>query len=81
MVEMRLRASSSVCIRGDSGKLPRIWMSLSVKSIASCGCIGIHGLAIQARVEEMRKKKGDHGEGYCLLLTPATPRFSMVGIL
>ena len=40
MVEMRLRASSSVCIRGDSGKLPRIWMSLSVKSMASCGCSG-----------------------------------------
>jgi hypothetical protein len=37
MVAMRLRASRSVCIRGDSGKLPRIWMSLSVKSIASCG--------------------------------------------
>ena len=37
MVETRLRASRSDCIRGDSGKLPRIWMSLSVKSIASCG--------------------------------------------
>lgn len=37
MVETRLRASRSACIRGDSGKLPRIWMSLSVKSIESCG--------------------------------------------
>ena len=32
---MRLRARSSVCSRGDSGKFPRVEISLSVKSIAS----------------------------------------------
>ncbi len=31
----RFRASSSVVIRGDRGKLPRTWISLSVKSIES----------------------------------------------
>lgn len=61
MVEMRLRASSSVCIRGDSGKLPRIWMSLSVKSIASCGCIEIHGLAIQARGGSAKQERRPWG--------------------
>lgn len=38
MAATRLRARSRVRIRGDRGKLPRIWMSLSVKSIASWGC-------------------------------------------
>lgn len=37
MVETRLRARSSVLRRSESGKLPSCWMSLSVKSIASCG--------------------------------------------
>lgn len=55
MVEMRFRASSSVCIRGDRGKLPRIWMSLSVKSIASCGYTGLHQLAIRACWREERR--------------------------
>jgi hypothetical protein len=35
----RLRARRSVVMRGERGKLPRTWMSLSVRSIASCGCI------------------------------------------
>lgn len=35
MPETRLRASRSVEMRGESGKLPRIWMSLSVKSMES----------------------------------------------
>lgn len=35
--EIRLRASKRVRIRGESGKFPRIWISLSVKSIESCG--------------------------------------------
>lgn len=38
MTDTRLRASSSVRIRGDSGKLPSTWMSLSVKSMQSWGC-------------------------------------------
>lgn len=38
MAATRLRASSRVRIRGDSGKFPRTWMSLSVKSIESWGC-------------------------------------------
>lgn len=59
MVETRLRASSSVCIRGDSGKLPRIWMSLSVKSMASCGCIDFsQASASQARMRQKVRKKG-----------------------
>ena len=37
MLETRFRARSKVRNRGERGKLPRIWMSLSVKSIASCG--------------------------------------------
>lgn len=35
--ETRFLASSSVVIRGDRGKLPSTWMSLSVKSIESWG--------------------------------------------
>ena len=46
---IRFLAKSSVERRGESGKLPMAEMSLSVKSIASCG--------------------------------PATPKFSIVGIL
>lgn len=37
MLAMRLRASSRVRMRGERGKLPRVVMSLSVRSIASCG--------------------------------------------
>lgn len=46
---IRLRAHSNVFSLGDRGKLEMVAMSLSVRSMASCG--------------------------------PATPRFSMVGIL
>lgn len=35
IVTTRLRASRSVEIRGESGKFPSTWISLSVKSIAS----------------------------------------------
>lgn len=35
MLATRFRASSSVVMRGDKGKLPRTWISLSVKSIES----------------------------------------------
>jgi hypothetical protein len=38
MPEILLRARRSVRNRGDRGKFPRICISLSVKSIASCGC-------------------------------------------
>lgn len=38
MLEIRFLARRRVRRRGESGKLPRIWMSLSVRSIASCGC-------------------------------------------
>lgn len=37
ILEIRLRASNRVCNRGDRGKFPKSWMSLSVKSMASCG--------------------------------------------
>lgn len=38
MLATRLCASSSVERRVESGKLPRTWMSLSVKSMESWGC-------------------------------------------
>ena len=37
MLDTLLRASRRVRTRGERGKLPRTVMSLSVKSIASCG--------------------------------------------
>jgi hypothetical protein len=37
MLDMRFRARRSVCILGERGKFPSIWMSLSVKSMASSG--------------------------------------------
>lgn len=37
MLDTRLRARRRVERRGERGKLPRIWMSLSVKSMASWG--------------------------------------------
>jgi len=37
MLVILLRASSRVRNRADRGKLPRTWISLSVKSIASWG--------------------------------------------
>lgn len=49
MVATRLRARRRVCIRGDSGKLPRTWMSLSTKSMASWGYMA---------VKEMRYESG-----------------------
>lgn len=49
-------------------------MSLSVKSMASCGYTSSQCVSKQAGKEDLR-------EGVRLLLTPATPRFSMVGIL
>lgn len=48
MVETRLRARSSVLRRSESGKLPSCWMSLSVKSIASCGYGKIGQLSINS---------------------------------
>ena len=39
MTAIRLRASRRVRTRGERGKLPRIWMSLSVRSKASWGCV------------------------------------------
>jgi len=38
MLDTRFRAHSNVCSRGESGKLPRTVMSLSVRSIASWSC-------------------------------------------
>jgi len=36
-LETRFLANSSVVILGDKGKFPSTWISLSVKSIESCG--------------------------------------------
>lgn len=38
MLAMRFLAKRRVVMRGDRGKLPRICISLSVKSMESCGC-------------------------------------------
>lgn len=38
IVEMRLRARRRVRNLGESGKLPSVWMSLSVRSMQSHGC-------------------------------------------
>lgn len=79
MEATRLRASSRVRTRGESGKLPRIWMSLSVRSIASCGCLeGRAGFCRSAAQQKLEVKVGGLMD---LVRTPATPRFSMVGIL
>lgn len=70
MLLTRLRARRRVCRRGERGKLERVLMSLSVKSIASWSYI--KSVSIEKRL--------------CLgyiggLKTFATPRFSIAGIL
>lgn len=60
--------------RSESGKLPSCWMSLSVKSIASCGCGRTDQLSFA--LEKWRDFFSWRG-----LLTPATPKFSIAGIL
>lgn len=57
----RLRASSRVRIRGDSGKLPRIWMSLSVKSIASCGYPLVYQRGVGRKARHWRGGRGLDG--------------------
>lgn len=80
MVETRLRARSSVLRRSESGKLPSCWMSLSVKSIASCGCGKPSQLSINSTtLFPLGIRKGLFF--IVGLLTPATPKFSMAGIL
>lgn len=64
--------------RGERGKLARSWISLSVKSMASCGylhqpLLPIPYCLISLEMRDMRKGRSK--------LTPATPRFSMAGIL
>ena len=39
MLATRFRARRSVCNLGERGKFPSTWMSLSVKSMASSGCV------------------------------------------
>lgn len=56
MEEMRLRASRRVCIRGESGKFPRIWISLSVKSIESCGYMKKDLVSIYGDPNKPRKR-------------------------
>lgn len=65
-------------IRGERGKLPKILMPLSVKSIASRGCSrSTGGECQQGKSRHIRANKEVVGE----IRTPATPRFSMAGIL
>lgn len=52
--ETRLRASRRVRIRGLRGKFPRIWMSLSTRSMASCGCCVIASRALISYESTMR---------------------------
>jgi hypothetical protein len=91
MFATRLRASSSVVMRGERGKLPSTWMSLSVKSMASWGCYEskdrvsngfFFASILPCRTfhpygeEPERDSKQQEGG----TLTPATPKFSMAGI-
>ena len=57
MEDKRLRASSRVLKRGESGMFERIWMSLSVRSMASCGyCyIRTHSNWLCLQSEEVKK--------------------------
>jgi hypothetical protein len=74
MLDTRLRARRRVCNRGESGKLPRSCISLSVKSMASCGyCTRLSIPFLFSNVNS------EWGKGKAL--TPATPRFSIAGIL
>ena len=86
ILEMRLRARRRFRNLGERGKFPRVWMSLSVKSIQSHGCnysvstVPISKIQaashIVCRQQDRRAREGKKGG-----LTPATPRFSIEGIL
>jgi hypothetical protein len=69
MLFTRLRARRRVRSLGESGKLARAVISLSVKSIASCSCPSASSQMGAAR------EKGTKA------LTRATARFSICGIL
>ena len=71
---MRLRARRRVCRRGERGKLERVGMSLSVKSMASWSCSAFQ---LDLQSSPARFCWGYSKEGR----TFATPRFSMAGIL
>lgn len=77
MAAMRLRWRRRDRIRGDRGKFPRTWMSLSTKSMESCGYSRLLSCQSPHTV--------DHRINHYIIkwqgrLTPATPKFSMVGI-
>ena len=63
MVEMRLRARSNVRIRGERGKFPSSWMSLSVKSIASRGCYWQGSALLATGGKRGRREMAGAGEG------------------
>lgn len=63
-----------MCNRGERGKLPRSWISLSVKSNASCGYLLL--VSFFVRLHSDLNSRRERKE-----LTPATPKFSIAGIL
>jgi len=74
ITDIRFLASSRVCSRSDNGKFPSCWISLSVKSIASCGY----------KSRKVKKNNPSTGSIHKIgvgIRTPATPRFSIAGIL
>jgi hypothetical protein len=72
IAEMRFLARRSVCNRSERGKFPNCWISLSVKSIPSCG----YCQRTTSKLAVARSRSGDLERH-----TPAIPRFSIVGIL
>jgi hypothetical protein len=73
-----LRARRRVFSRGERGKFPSVWISLSVKSIQSHGYPKYKKSAPNSK-SHIEKSKASH-EGK-RRLTPATPKFSIAGIL
>ena len=76
MLVMRLRARRRVCRRGERGKLERVLMSLSVKSMASWS-YSKNSISPALLPSFFLGKKG----GGTRERTLATPRFSIAGIL
>lgn len=73
-------------MRGESGKLPSTWISLSVKSMASWGCSGdqiskLHELVIWSKRATSSRTSSRGRTKRREKLTPATPKFSIAGIL
>ncbi len=79
MPPILLRANNNVRNRAERGKLPRTWISLSVKSIASWGYHFVISIIFSNVVKALVRQRNEQLGGKAL--TPATPKFSIAGIL